>query len=60
MFTIKKQEYVNKTFRIPKELSESLSQCAQEQNISINQLVIQCCDYALSHMETDSPKTENE
>ena len=51
MFKIQKQEYVNKTFRISKELAEQLAETAQEQQISINELVVQCCKYALSDME---------
>jgi len=51
MFKIQKQEYVNKTFRISKELADQLAQTAQEQKISINELVVQCCKYALSNME---------
>jgi predicted HicB family RNase H-like nuclease len=49
-FKIKKQEYVNRTFRITKELSERLSQVAQEQNCSVNELVVQSCEFALNHI----------
>ena len=48
MFTVKKTEYINKTFRIPKELSLKLEELAQEKNVSVNNLVIQCCEYALN------------
>jgi len=50
-FKIEKTEYVNRTFRITKELSERLSRTAQKENISMNELVVQCCNYALSNME---------
>lgn len=50
MFKVKKPEYVNKTFRLEKELVEQLAKCAGENNISVNSLVAQCCEYALSHM----------
>ncbi len=53
MFKIQKQEYVNRTFRITKELAEQLSETAQEQGISTNELVVQCCKYALSHMDNN-------
>ena len=42
-FKIKKTEYVNKTFRITKDLNERLSRIAQKENISMNELVVQCC-----------------
>ena len=48
-FKIKKQEYVNRTFRITKELAETLSQVAQEEGISVNELVVQSCQFALEH-----------
>lgn len=48
-FEIKKQEYVNRTYRITKELAEQLSQVAQEENISVNELVVQSCKFALEH-----------
>jgi predicted HicB family RNase H-like nuclease len=54
-FRIKKQEYVNRTFRLTKELAEQLSMVAQEQNCSVNELVVQSCEFALNHME----KTDN-
>ena len=50
MFKIKKIEYTNKTFRIPSELVQKMETIAQEQNISLNNLVIQCCEYALGNM----------
>lgn len=48
-FEIKKQEYVNRTYRITKELAEELSRVAQEENISVNELVVQSCKFALEH-----------
>ncbi len=51
MFRIEKPEYVNKTFRLPQELSQELEQLAQEKDISLNQLVVQCCRYALEHLD---------
>lgn len=49
MFEIKsdKIETVNKTFRIPVDLAKRLETLAQQQDISINSLIIQCCEYAL-------------
>lgn len=52
MFKIDKPEFVNKTFRIDKKLVERLEQVAQQEDISVNALVVQCCNYALDNMET--------
>lgn len=52
MFKIEKIETVNKTFRIPVNLAQRLQQVAQEQEISMNNLVVQCCEYALNHLTT--------
>ena len=51
MFKIEKNETVNKTFRIPIELSKKLQEIAQQQGISMNNLVIQCCEYALNDLD---------
>ena len=54
MFTVKKTEMVNKPFRLPADLVERLSAVAQEQGVSMNNLVTQCCEYALGQMKEDS------
>lgn len=51
MFHVERTEYGNKTFRLPIDLIRTLEQVAQRENVSVNQLVIQCCRYALSHLE---------
>ncbi len=56
MFKVNKPEMVNKTFRMPAELIERLNVVAQEQKVSLNNLVCQCCEYALNNM---SEKDEN-
>ena len=53
MFQVKKPEYVNKTFRMPRELVQELEVLAQQKDVSLNQLVTQCCLYALDHLDTD-------
>lgn len=54
-FKIEKPEYVNRTFRLTKELAETLSEIAQKEGISVNELVVQCCNFAISNMvATDS------
>ena len=50
-FKIEREEYVNKTFRIPKRMLEEMSEICQEKNISLNKLVISCIDYAMENME---------
>ena len=56
MFKITKEEYVNRTFRIMESLIERLGDVAQQENISVNALVMQCCEYALDHMETNGKR----
>lgn len=51
MFEIKKTEYANKTFRLPVDLIEKMEKIAQEKGISLNNLVVQCCNYALDNLE---------
>ena len=51
MFKIEKPEYINKTFRLQLELVEKMQQLAQEKGISLNKLVVQCCEYALKNLE---------
>lgn len=53
MFKVKKQEHINKTFRMPVELVSSLEELAAKKEVSLNQLVIQCCVYALDHLADD-------
>jgi predicted HicB family RNase H-like nuclease len=53
-FKIQKTEYVNKTFRITKELNDKLSRIAQQENISVNELVVQCCNFAISNMKSSN------
>ena len=52
MFKVEKREYVNKTFRISKDLSEKLATVSSEEDVSVNELVSQCCEYALQHRKT--------
>ena len=55
-FEIKKQQYTNKTFRFPVELAEQLAVTAAENDISMNELVIQSCEYALKHLRKKEEK----
>jgi len=53
-FYIKKQEYTNRTLRFPIELLEELNTIATDKNISLNQLVVKCCEYAINNMEENN------
>jgi len=50
MFEVNKPDMTNKTFRVPAELIERLSKVAQSKKVSLNNLVIQCCEYALDNL----------
>jgi len=56
MFVIRKPESSNKTIRMPNSMIEQMEKIATAKNISFNQLVLQCCEYALNNL----PTTENE
>ena len=51
MFVVKKPEASNKTIRMPNELIEKLEKIAAENDVSFNQLVVQCCRYAIDNMK---------
>jgi len=53
LFNISKPETVNKSFRMPKELLDELSEVAQRKKVSLNYLVIKCCEYALENLPDD-------
>ena len=50
-FIIKKQKSSNRTIRMPDDLYERMSKIAFEEDISFNQLVVQCCEFALDHLK---------
>ena len=54
-------EYVTKTFRLPVEQVEQLDKLAYENNLSLNQLVIQCLNFALENLDKgeNSEKSNN-
>lgn len=53
MFDVKKPEMANKTFRLPVELIKRLETVAQEKGVSMNNLVLQCCEYALDNLKDE-------
>lgn len=50
MFHVQRTEMISKTFRLPENLVNRLSAVAQQQGVSMNNLVAQCCSYALDHL----------
>jgi predicted HicB family RNase H-like nuclease len=57
LFKIKRgYNSLSKTFRLPVELVEKLEQLATENNISLNQLIIQCLEYAMDNLGKESEK----
>lgn len=46
-----KSANIARTVRFTEPLFESLNHVAQENNISFNLLVLQCCKYALENMK---------
>ena len=59
-FIIKKPTSSNRTIRMPDDLIGDLGRIASEKGISFNQLVIQCCEFALDNLSktNTSDKTE--
>lgn len=60
MFEIRKPSASNKTIRMPDTLIEKLEKLATQHDISFNQLVIQCCEYAIEHLnKPDEEKSDS-
>ncbi len=58
MFKIQKgYDSESKTFRLPVELIDQLENLAAQNKLSLNQLVIQCLNYAVSNLEP--PQADN-
>lgn len=56
MFIIQKNEASNKTIRMSNTLIEQLEEIAANEDISFNQLVVQCCEYALANLPKNDGK----
>lgn len=50
-FKIPKEEYINRTFRLRKELVDQMEAICNEKNISLNKLTVLCIEYALANLE---------
>ena len=61
MFKIQKgYDSESKTFRLPVELIDQLENLAAQNKLSLNQLVIQCLNYAVSNLETTDDDSAKE
>lgn len=59
MFVVKKphaKANVAKTIRFTEELNQQMIALAAETEVSFNELVIQCCQYALDEYDRDKQK----
>jgi len=59
-FEIRKVVSVNRTIRMNNEMLERMDSLASKNGISFNQLVVQCCDFALTSMQGDSTPADTE
>jgi predicted HicB family RNase H-like nuclease len=60
MFKIQKgYDSESKTFRLPIELIERMEVLATRNKISLNQLVIQCLNYAMNNLADSDIKSED-
>ena len=54
MFKVRQtEEMINKTFRLPQSLLDELAKIAEHEKVSVNNLVRQCCEYALANMKAE-------
>ncbi len=59
MFTIQPgRETVTKTFRLPVNMAAELEQLAADNNLSLNNVVVQCLTYALADLEINTVRKE--
>ena len=58
MLVIKKEynEYINKTFRLPTEIVDTLENVAKDKNSSLNKVIIQCLEFAIENMDENNTK----
>lgn len=59
MFKIQKgYDSESKTFRLPKDMIQRLDKLAAHNKLSMNQLVIQCLQYALDNLEDEQEHSD--
>ncbi len=61
MFKIQKgYDTVSKTFRLPVEIVDRLDNLAFKNNLSLNQLVIQCLKYAIENLDDETEEVHTQ
>ena len=51
---------ISKSFRLPEELVNKLDKLAFENKLSLNQLVIQCLNFAIDNLDSPNDSTSND
>lgn len=52
MFVVRKQsKMINKCFRFSEDLLDRMKAVAEANSVSVNELICQCCEYALGNMK---------
>ena len=59
MFVVQKSENQNKTIRMPSGMIDQMEKIAEKNGVSFNQLVVQCCRYALNNLPSDNDKEDD-
>lgn len=52
-FNIEREEYINKTFKIPVKLIDQMNKICDSKNVSLNKLVVKCIEYALDNSDIE-------
>ena len=52
-FDIEREEYINKTFKIPVNLANRMNKICDIKNVSLNKLVVRCIEYALDNSDIE-------
>jgi len=50
-FNIEREEYINRTFRIPEKLVDRMYKICDDKNVSLNKLVVKCIEFALDNSD---------
>lgn len=52
-FRIQKEENISKTLRFPSSIIKKIEELAHHNDLSFNQVVVQCCEYALANLDSE-------
>ena len=58
-FYIEREEYINKTFKIPSKLVNRMNKICDNKNVSLNKLTVKCIEYALDNSDLENDKKIN-